>query len=62
MSMASVRGAGNGDRRKCDPSLKRGNIIDENAFPEGLAGGDKSGVILAFGLIELMVLEGLEVQ
>ena len=42
-------------------SLRR-DVVDNDAFPERLASGNEPCVVLALGLIELVVLQGLEVQ
>lgn len=43
-------------------SAERIHVIDDDAVPEGFTGGDKSGVVRAFGLIKLVVGKRLEMQ
>src|SRR3569833_2220249 len=44
------------------PRLERGDIVDDDALPECLAGGNKSCVVLALGLVKLVILKRFEVQ
>jgi hypothetical protein len=43
-------------------SAERGDIVDDDAGPECLAGGDKSRVVRTLGLVILVVLKRFEVQ
>ena len=40
----------------------RRDVVDDDALPEGPAGGNKPCVMLAFGLVELMIFQRLEVK
>ena len=41
---------------------QRRHIVNDNAFPVGLAGSHEPCMMLALGLIELMIFKRLEVQ
>jgi len=43
-------------------SAERSDVIDDDTLPEGLAGGYKSRVIRAFGLIKFVIFKRFEVQ
>ena len=50
----------------CFPSYhfdgERSCVVNDDAVPEWFAGGDKPGVIRAFGLVEIVVFDRLEVK